>query len=160
MFEIDLYVRIILFNFLQHYGFGKTELEAKVWYLTCVKQFPLFGCTLFPIVHRGLWSHTSDALLAVNMDGIKFIRSKDKSVIHDFKYSDIEYIVLDPNDNYITLELKNCVELNCSQRCFMFETNHKEDVGTLITSYSPSHASWLKQESGGLKKVSFMPNIK
>ncbi|KAL3874589.1 hypothetical protein ACJMK2_037577 [Sinanodonta woodiana] len=137
----------------RHYGKGKTELEAKVWYLTCVRQFPLYGCTLFPIVHRGLWSHSSDAVLAINMDGIKFVRTKDKSVIYDFKYCEIESISLDPNDNYITLELKNDVATNCPQRCFMFETHQKEDVVNLISSYSPAHASWLKTDSDSLKKV-------
>ncbi|KAK3585200.1 hypothetical protein CHS0354_027488 [Potamilus streckersoni] len=137
----------------RHYGKGKTELEAKVWYLTCVRQFPLYGCTLFPIVHKGLWSHSSDALLAINMDGIKFVRTKDKSVIYDFKYGEIESISLDPNDNYITLELKNDVATNCPQRCFMFETHQKEDVGNLISSYSPAHATWLKTDTDSLKKV-------
>ena len=121
-----------------------------VWYLTCVKQFPLYGCTLFPIAHKGMWSHTSDAMLAINMDGIKFVRTRDKSVLHGFRYSEIETIIIDPNDNYVTLELKN--EVVCPQRCFMFETNQKEDIGHLIASYSPSHASWLKPEYESLKK--------
>ena len=124
-----------------------------MWYLTCVKQFPLYGCTLFPITHKGLWSHSSDALLAINMDGVKFVRAKDKYVIHDFKYSEIESIALDPNDNYVTMELKNDVAKDCPQRCFMFETNHKEDVGNLISSYSPVHAVWLKPDYEGVKKV-------
>ena len=118
-----------------------------------MKQFPLYGCTLFPITHKGLWSHSSDALLAINMDGVKFVRAKDKYVIHDFKYSEIESIALDPNDNYVTMELKNDVAKDCPQRCFMFETNHKEDVGNLISSYSPAHAVWLKQDYEGVKKV-------
>ncbi|XP_036363570.1 unconventional myosin-X isoform X1 [Octopus sinensis] len=137
----------------EHYGLGKSEIEANVWYLTCVKQFPLYGCTLFSIVHKGLWSHTSDSLLAVNMDGIKFIRSRDKSIIHDFKYSDIETITLDPNDNYITLELFNETGIGCTQRCFMFETLYKEDIGHLIESYSPAHATWLRPEYDNWKKM-------
>lgn len=137
----------------RHYGSGKSEIEANVWYLTCVKQFPLYGCTIFSIIHKGLWSHTSDSLLAVNMDGIKFIRSRDKTVIHDFKYSDIETITLDPNDNYITLELFNDSGLGCTQRCFMFETLYKEDIGHLIESYSPSHATWLRPEYDSWKKM-------
>ncbi|GAB1607514.1 unconventional myosin-X isoform X1 [Argonauta hians] len=137
----------------EHYGLGKSEIEANVWYLTCVKQFPLYGCTLFSIVHKGLWSHTSDSLLAVNMDGIKFIRSRDKSLIHDFKYSDIETITLDPNDNYITLELFNDSGIGCTQRCFMFETLFKEDIGHLIESYSPAHATWLRPEYDSWKKM-------
>ncbi|XP_041351468.1 unconventional myosin-VIIb-like isoform X2 [Gigantopelta aegis] len=137
----------------KHYGTGKTELEAKVWYLTCVKQFPLYGCTLFPIVHKGLWSHTSDALLAINMDGIKFVRAKDKSVIHDFRYSEIESVSIDANDNYVTLELRNKAQTDCPQRTFMFETNYKEDIGHLVASYSPHHASWMKHDYEGMKKI-------
>ena len=87
------------------------------------------------------------------MDGVKFVRAKDKYVIHDFKYSEIESIALDPNDNYVTMELKNDVAKDCPQRCFMFETNHKEDVGNLISSYSPAHAVWLKPDYEGVKKV-------
>ncbi|XP_052766932.1 myosin-I heavy chain-like isoform X3 [Mya arenaria] len=141
------------------YGCGKSELEAKVWYLTCVKQFPLYGCTLFPIVHKGLWPHAHDALLAINMDGVKFVRAKDKCVLHDFKYSDIESIALDPNDNYVTMELKNGAAKDCPQRCFMFETNHKEDLGNLIASYSPAHAAWLKPDYEGVKKHGRMLDV-
>lgn len=140
---------------MQHYGRGKSELEAQVWYLTCVRQFPLYGCTLFPIIHRGHWNHTSETLLAVNMDGIKFIRTRDKSVINVFKYSDIESINIDPNDNYITLELKNIPDNSSQQKCYMFETSQKEDVGSLIASYSPSHASWLNPEYESLKRVMY-----
>ncbi|XP_076464756.1 myosin-VIIa-like [Babylonia areolata] len=135
-----------------HYGADKSELEAKVWYLTCVKQFPLYGCTLFPIVHKGLWSHSSETLLAINMDGVKFVRTKDKFVIHDFRYTDVESISIDPNDNYITLELSNTAQAGCTQKTFMFETHHKEDIGHLIASYSPHHASWMKTEQDSLKK--------
>ncbi|ESO93643.1 hypothetical protein LOTGIDRAFT_119149, partial [Lottia gigantea] len=137
----------------KHYGDGKSTLEAQVWYLTCVKQFPLYGCTMFPILHKGLWAHSSDALLAINMDGIKFVRAKDKMVLHDFKYSQIESIYIDPNDNYITLELQDKIETDCPQRTFMFETNHKEDVGHLVASYSPHHASWMKADYESLKKI-------
>ncbi|XP_055956825.1 myosin-I heavy chain isoform X1 [Patella vulgata] len=137
----------------KHYGSGKSTLEAQVWYLTCVKQFPLYGCTMFPILHKGLWSHTSDALLAINMDGVKFVRAKDKFVIHDFKYCQIESIIIDSNDNYITLELLDKLDLDCPQRTFMFETNHKEDIGHLVASYSPQHATWMKSDYEGLKKM-------
>ncbi|XP_056022495.1 myosin-I heavy chain-like isoform X9 [Ostrea edulis] len=138
----------------RHYGKGKTELEAMVWYLTCVKQFPLYGCTLFQIHNKGMWAHMGDVHLAINMDGLKFIRAKDKNVMYGFMYSEIESISIDPNDNYMTVELKN--EVVCQQRCFMFETNQKEDIGHLIASYSPGHASWLKPEYESLKKKTKM----
>ncbi|XP_059160288.1 unconventional myosin heavy chain 6-like isoform X2 [Physella acuta] len=136
-----------------HYGGTKSELEAKVWYLTCVKQFSLYGCTLFPIMHKGMWSHTSESLLAINMDGIKFVRSKDKSVIHDLKYCEIESICIDPNDNYMTLELYSMAQSGIGQKTFVFETSHKEDIGHLIASYSPTHASWMKSENDSVKKM-------
>lgn len=140
-------------HFCQHYGGDKSELEAKVWYLTCVKQFSLYGCTLFHINHKGMWSHTSESLLAINMDGVKFVRSKDRSVIHEFKYTEIESILIDPNESYITLELFSQAQTNLAQKTFMFETNHKEDIGHLIASYSPTHASWMKSEKEGMKRV-------
>lgn len=104
-------------------------------------------------MHKGMWSHTSESLMAVNMDGIKFVRSKDKSVIHDFAYNEIESITLDPNDNYMTLELFNKAQTGLAQKTFVFETSQKEDIGHLIASYSPSHASWMKTETEGMKKV-------
>ena len=137
-----------------HYGKDKSELVAKVWYLTCVKQFSLYGCTLFPILHKGMWTHTSESLLAINMDGVKFVRLKDKYVIHDFKYQEIESIVIDPNDNYLTLELFSKAQTGLMQKTFMFETNQKEDIGHLIASYSPSHASWMKSDNDSIRKVS------
>ena len=141
------------FYTLQHYGGDKSELEAKVWYLTCVKQFSLYGCTLFPIMHKGMWSHTSDSLLAVNMDGVKFVRAKDKSVIHDFRFNEVESIQMDANENYITLELYSAAQAGLAQKTFVFECAQKDDVGHLIASYSPNHASWMKAENEGLKKV-------
>lgn len=140
----------------QNYTSGKTELEAKVWYLTCVKQFPLYGCTFFPITHKGMWGHKGSTLLAVNMDGVKFIKAKDKSVIHDFKYCDIETFAVDPNENYITFELKDDSYSRCPQRSFIFETSQKEDIGFLLASYSSSHTSWLKSDPDNLKKVGIM----
>lgn len=92
--------------------------------------------------------------MAVNMDGVKFVRAKDKSVIHDFRYSEIESILIDPNDNYMTLELYSTAQSGLAQKTFVFETSYKEDIGHLIASYSPVHASWMKSESEGMKKVS------
>jgi hypothetical protein len=132
---------MLSFSF-QHYGTGKSELEAKVWYLTCVKQFPLYGCTMFPAVYKGTWSHGPDVLLAINMDGVKFIRPKDKLIIQDCRYQDIESISIDSIDNYVTFEVKNSIE--GLHRSYMFESVCKDDIGSLIASYWPSLAAWLR----------------
>ena len=62
------------------FGTGKTELQAKVWYLTAVKHYPLYGYTLFPVYYKGFWSHPNNIILAIGADGINFVNQKTKIV--------------------------------------------------------------------------------
>ena len=46
-----------LFKAHREFGSGKTDLQAKVLYLTAVKQYPLYGGTFFDVQYKGFWAH-------------------------------------------------------------------------------------------------------
>ena len=62
------------------YGTGKNDIQAKVWYLTAVKHYQLYGYQLFHVSFKGFWSHPSNILLAVGVGGVKFVNQKTKQV--------------------------------------------------------------------------------
>lgn len=69
-----------IITLLQEYGTGKTEIQAKVWYLTSVKHYPLYGSTMFRVHYKGFWSYPNSLILAVDVQGIKFVNQKTKHV--------------------------------------------------------------------------------
>eukprot|EP00096_Caligus_rogercresseyi_P014723 TRINITY_DN7219_c0_g1_i1.p1 TRINITY_DN7219_c0_g1~~TRINITY_DN7219_c0_g1_i1.p1 ORF type:complete len:1203 (-),score=258.06 TRINITY_DN7219_c0_g1_i1:890-4303(-) len=126
-----------------HYGSGKAEVVAKVWYLSCVMQYPLYGCTFFPSSYRGYWSYGNDIVIGVNADGILLIKPDDKFILFEFPYAEIESLILDPIENLVTLNLlKSDVE---RQRLFVFETERKAAIGTLVAAYCPTLADWIRE---------------
>lgn len=54
---------------MQQYGSGKTDIQAKVWYLTSVQHYPLYGSTQFPVHYKGFWSYPNNLILAVSVEG-------------------------------------------------------------------------------------------
>ena len=62
------------------YGTGKNDIQAKVWYLTAVKHYQLYGYQLFRVSFKGFWSHPNNLLLAVGVGGVKFVNQKNKQV--------------------------------------------------------------------------------
>ena len=59
---------------------GKTVIQAKVWYLSSVKHYKLYGCTFFHVIYKGFWAHPNNLILAVGVSGIAFVNQKTKIV--------------------------------------------------------------------------------
>ena len=59
---------------------GKTEIEAKVWYLQAVKHYPLYGNTFFYVSYKGFWAHPNNLILTVGLKGISFVNQRTKIV--------------------------------------------------------------------------------
>ncbi|XP_075147106.1 unconventional myosin 81F [Haematobia irritans] len=156
----------------RQYGASRNELTAKVLYLSCVMQYPLYGTTMFNVTYKGFWSCGNNMILGVNYEGLVYIQPDDKHILYQFKYSDIESILLDPSDCLITITLYRYVVLNKrpakevkepfeTQRCFVFETPQKNEIGTLIVSYHPPLSYWIMKNSNDLpKKVKKVKNMR
>lgn len=73
------------------------------------------------------------------------IKSEDKFVLYEYRYQDVESILLDPSDSFITIGLSrhtDSVSQN-QQRCFVFETAQKNEIASLIVSYCPALGVWI-----------------
>lgn len=141
----------------RQYGTGRSEVTAKALYLSCVMQYPLYGTTMYPVTYRGYWSYGNTLTLGINCDGLMLIKPDDKFVLYEYRYQDIESIFLDPTDNLITVNLMRHLPEN-SHKCFVFETAHKNEIGSLIVSYCPALASWIIENEAAVKKVKAITN--
>ncbi|XP_025423592.1 myosin-I heavy chain isoform X3 [Sipha flava] len=138
----------------QQYGAGRSELMAKVLYLSCVMQYPLYGTTMFHVTYRGYWSYGNSLILGVNCEGLMLIKPEDKFVIYEFRYTDVESIFLDPSDCFLTINLMRHQNDNASaHKCFVFETPQKSEIGSLIVSYCPGLAGWIIENEAPVKAI-------
>ncbi|XP_046440084.1 myosin-I heavy chain-like isoform X4 [Daphnia pulex] len=133
------------------YGTGKSELIARVWYLSCVMHFPLYGVTQFSVTYRGYWAYGNKLILGVNCDGVALIKPDDKFVMYEYRYADIESILIDPSDDFLTLTLLQ--SLSDAHKCLVFETKEKEEIASLIVSYCPALSYWLTDLDRPKKKL-------
>ncbi|XP_065337421.1 myosin-VIIa isoform X3 [Cloeon dipterum] len=141
----------------QQYGTGRTELAAKVLYLSCVMQYPLYGTTMFPVTYRGYWSYGNNLILGVNCDGLLMIKPDDKFVLNEYRYADIESIFLDPSDSFVTINLMKLMP-ESHNKCFVFETPHKTEIGSLVASYCPVLAGWITESEAPARKLKPVTN--
>ncbi|XP_015184987.1 PREDICTED: unconventional myosin-X isoform X2 [Polistes dominula] len=152
----DVWVPIIAQAHRQ-YGAGRKELAAKVLYLSCVMQYPLYGTTMFNVTYRGYWSYGNQLILGINCDGLMLIKPDDKFVLSEYRYQDVESIMLDPSDSFITISLLRH-NPDSSHKCFVFETAQKNEIGSLIVSYCPALAGWITENEVPAKKFKGITN--
>lgn len=152
----DVWVPIIAHAHRQ-YGAGRSELTAKALYLSCVMQYPLYGTTMFQVTYRGYWSYGNTLILGINCDGLMLIKPDDKFVLNEYRYHEIESILLDPSDSFITITLIRHPN-DSSNKCFVFETTQKAEIGSLIVSYCPALAGWITENEAPPKKVKPITN--
>lgn len=136
----------------RQYGAGRTELTAKALYLSCVMQYPLYGTTMFSVVYRGYWSYGNNLVLGVNSEGLMLIKPDDKFVLNEYRYQEVESILLDPSDIFITITLQRHPN-DTNHKCFVFETMQKNEIGSLIASYCPNLAGWIIENEVTNKKT-------
>ncbi|XP_043863729.1 myosin-I heavy chain isoform X3 [Drosophila mojavensis] len=147
----------------RQYGSSRNELTAKVLYLSCVMQYPLYGTTMFNVIYKGYWSFVNNIILGINCEGVLFIQPEDKVIIYQFKYTDIESILIDPSDSFLTISLNRTTNQSPRltkddsifldlQKCFVFETVQKHEIGALIISYYPSLSNWILSNFDCTKK--------
>jgi myosin-7 len=123
----------------KEYGQGKTNIQAKVWYLTSVKNFQLYGATLFYVIYKGFWSYPNNLILALDNSGFKFVHVRTKAIMAEFPYSRLESVSIDVVEQAVTLNMKT--KSPEEQKYYTFQTHQKEDIAALIASYSPQHSN-------------------
>ena len=93
----------------------------------------------------------SNIIIGVNSLGILLIKPDDKFILFEFTYSEIESLLLDPSDDFVTLNLARGPQER--QRVYVFETKQKSAIGALVASYCPSIANWVREADAPKRKV-------
>lgn len=107
---------------------------------------------MFQVTYRGYWSYGNTLILGVNCEGLMLIKPEDKFVLNEYRYHEIESILLDPSDCFITITLMRHPQDN-SHKCFVFETTQKTEIGSLIVSYCPALANWITDNEAPVKRI-------
>ena len=72
-------------------------------------------------------------------------------ILADYKYTQLESVAVGMVEETVTLKMKNTAQ--GEQRVFNFETDQKDDIASLIASYSPAHSNWQRVGEAKTKMV-------
>lgn len=140
----------------------KSEMWAKIWFLSVCMQYPSYGCSLFSVVYRGfhqIKAGENSYLLGVSSEGVLLMNS-EKKILQGYRYKDIESVsVLSTQmneENLITFKLSQTSVKNQNEKEFFyltFESAQKDEIAQLIYAYSPNlnqANSFNNRKSNGL----------
>ena len=92
------------------------------------------------------------------------VKPDDKFILLDVPYTEVESFLLDPSDQFITLNLVKTEQER--QRVFVFETSQKNIIGALVAAYRPALANWVRETADAsapakrrVKQVGHLINI-
>ena len=71
------------------------------------------------------------------------VKPDDKFILLEVPYSEVESLLLDPSDQFITLNLVRTDQER--QRVYVFETSQKATIGALVAAYRPALANWVRE---------------
>lgn len=79
------------------------------------------------------------------------ILSSNVQIMAEYKYPQLENVAVGMVEETVTLNMKDTGQ--GEQKSFIFETDQKEDIASLIASYSPAHSSWQRVGEAKMKMV-------
>ena len=132
------------------------EMDAKIRYITLISQFPLYGCVKFFAHYKGLWRFGVEFVLAVSHTDIKFISIEEKTIAYEYRYTDIELVQIDFEQELVTIMLLN-LEPN-KQKTYLFECLDIEDFATLLEVYASHLVTWTEHDKARTKMVNWIYN--
>ena len=86
----------------------------------------------------------------MHAEGILLVKPDDKVILFEFPFTEIESLLLDPSDNFVTLNLVKIAQER--QRVYVFETSQKTQIGALVAAYRPSLANHDAESSATNQK--------
>ncbi|KAI8796897.1 unconventional myosin-XV isoform X2 [Biomphalaria glabrata] len=109
-----------------------TPLEAKARFIDVLKRWRLFGSTFFHI--KNIANISNESLLAVNYEGISFLRKDTHETIRSYNFGEIlstRRYKSDANVNYLDMKLGDLMV----QQILRIETDQGSEISDLIGQY-------------------------